>query len=150
MCKPGILYILDRAHGLHFFEVRSTPVFSWQYLFNALIERTEQMKTITNLPLLFLDLLESQRLLSQHLRDVNEIDVPFDLAVITHAPNRGAQTVLNGWSFPWIRTWRDTINTSRSLSSQRFMRALPVILLQEKIKTVLLAPISELWRDIVL
>ena len=78
-----------------------------------MIERTEQMKTITHLPFLFLDLLESQRLLGQHLRDVNEIAVPFDLAVVTHAPNRGARTILNGWNFLWIRTWRDTINTSR-------------------------------------
>ena len=75
LCKPEILYILNRAHGLQFFAVSFVPDFSWQYLFCSLIERTEQMKTITNLPFLFLDLPESQRFLGQDLRDVNEIAV---------------------------------------------------------------------------
>ena len=150
LCKPGIVYIIDRAHGLQFFEIRSTPVFSWQYFFNALIERTEQMKTITNLPFLFLDLLESKRLLGQHLRDVNQIAMQFDLAVVAHAPNRRTGTVFDGWNFSWVTAWGNMINTIRGLSSQRFMRTLPVILLQEKIKTVLLASMSGLWRDIVL
>ena len=148
--KPGILYILDRAHGLHFFEVRTVPVFSWQDLFSSLIEGTEQMETITHLPFFFLDLLESKRLLGQHLGYVDQIALPFDLAVVAHPPNRCPGIVFNGWNFPWVRTRRDTINTSRSLSSQRFMRALIVILLQEKIKMALLAPMSGLWRDIVL
>src|SRR5258706_3741171 len=130
------------------FSVIMMPDFSWQDLFSSLIERTEQMKTISNLPLLFLDLRESKRLLSQHLRDVNEIATPFDLAVIAHAPNRGGRAVFNGWNFPRVTAWRDTINTPRRLSSQRFMRALPVILLQEEIKMVLLTPLSWLRRDI--
>ncbi len=27
VCKPGIVYILNRAHGLHFFELSSMPDF---------------------------------------------------------------------------------------------------------------------------
>src|SRR6476646_2924894 len=150
MCKPGILYRLNRAHGLHFFGVSFMPVVSWQDLFSSLIERTEPMKTITYLPFVFLDLLKSQRFLGQDLRDVNEIAVPFNLTIVAHAPDRYAGTVFNGWNFPWVRTWRDTINTSRSLSSQRFMRALAVILLQVKIKLVLLAAVRRLWGNIVL
>ena len=42
------------------------------------------METITHLPLLFLDLLESKRLLSQHLGYVNEIALPFDFAIVAH------------------------------------------------------------------
>ena len=108
------------------------------------------MKTITNLPFLFLDLLDSERLLGQHLRDVNEIAAPLDLAVVAHAPNRRARAVLDGWNFAWVTAWGNMINTIRGLSFQRLMRTLPVILLQEEIKTVLLAPVSWLWRDILL
>ena len=91
------------------------PDFSWQYLFCSLIERTEQMKTITHFPFLFVDLFESQRLLGQDFRDVKEIAVPLDLAVVAHGSNRGARTVFNSWNFSWVGTWRGTINTLRSL-----------------------------------
>ena len=45
------------------------------------------MKTVTEFPLPLIDLLESKRLLGQHLRDVNEITPPFDFAIVSYPPN---------------------------------------------------------------
>ena len=39
LCKPDILYILDRAHGLHFYSVCPMPAFGRDDLFGSLIER---------------------------------------------------------------------------------------------------------------
>ena len=36
--QPDIIYILDRAHGLHFFELSSMPALNWQHLFHSLVE----------------------------------------------------------------------------------------------------------------
>ena len=61
LCKPDIVYILNRGHGLHFCSLSSMPVFRWCNLFGSLVEYTEQMKTIPDLPLLFVYSRESQR-----------------------------------------------------------------------------------------
>jgi len=48
--------------------------------FRSLIENPEQMKTVTQFPQLVVNLFESKRLLSQHLRDVDKITAPFNFA----------------------------------------------------------------------
>jgi hypothetical protein len=41
MCKPDMVYILDRAHGLHFFCVSVMPAFYRDYGFQSFIENPE-------------------------------------------------------------------------------------------------------------
>jgi hypothetical protein len=41
VCKPDMVYILDRAHGLHFFCVSVMPAFDWHYGFESFIENPE-------------------------------------------------------------------------------------------------------------
>src|ERR1041385_5426567 len=86
------------------------------------------MKTITDLPLLFLDLLEPQRFVRQNLRDIDEITTPSDLAIVSHLPDDAVGVVLNRREFAGVRAHRTRINTSWSLSSERLMRALVIIL----------------------
>ncbi len=49
MCKPGIIYVSNRADGLRFLELRSMPALSRKDPFRALIKKTEPMKTIEDL-----------------------------------------------------------------------------------------------------
>src|SRR5207247_2791439 len=96
------------------------------------------MKVVTHLPLLLIDRLKSQRLFSQDFRDVEELTLPLDLAVVAHLPHRDSRLVLNLWEFDWIGPWRRAINTTWSFSSQRLMRTLPVVLLSKGIEVALL------------
>ena len=41
VCKPDMVHILNRAHGLHFFCVHVMPGFDWHYGFQLFIENTE-------------------------------------------------------------------------------------------------------------
>jgi hypothetical protein len=41
VCKPDMVYILDRGHGLHFYSLSSMPALSWSNLFGSVIEHTE-------------------------------------------------------------------------------------------------------------
>lgn len=41
LCKPDMVYILDRAHGLHFFCVSVMPAFYRDYGFQSFIENPE-------------------------------------------------------------------------------------------------------------
>ena len=108
------------------------------------------MKTITDFPLLWSDLLQANRLVDQDFRDKKEIAVPLDLAVVSHSSNCHAWAVLYRREFVGIATWGATINTARGLSSQRLMGTLSVILLYEKVKFVLLSSVGRLGRNIVL
>src|SRR5882724_1428298 len=96
------------------------------------------MKAVTQLPLLLIYRLKSQRLFSQDFRDVEELTLPLDLAVVAHLPHRDSRLVLNLWEFDWIGPWRRAINTAWSFSSQRLMRTLPVVLLSKGIEVALL------------
>jgi len=122
------------------------PVFRWCNLFGSLVEYTEQMKTITDLPLLFVYLRESQRLVSQDFRDVDELALPLDLPVVAHLPHRDSRVVLNRREFDWITPWGTMIDTPGGLSSQRLMGALPVVLLHKRIELALLRSERRLWR----
>src|SRR3990172_9386635 len=102
------------------------------------MQNAEPMKTIPELPLLFVDLRESQRLVRQDSRDVDELALPLDLPVVAHLPHRDSRLVLNHWEFDRIRPGRTAVHTPRSLSSQRLMGPLPVILLSEWIILALL------------
>jgi len=37
--KPGIIYIFNRTHGLHFFKVGLVPGLLWHNLFRLLLSR---------------------------------------------------------------------------------------------------------------
>src|SRR6266404_6584565 len=52
------------------------------------------MKAVTQLPLLLTYRLKSQRLFSQDFRDVEELTLPLDLAVVAHLPHRDSRVVL--------------------------------------------------------
>jgi hypothetical protein len=77
----GHLYVLNRAHGLRGFKVSSVPGLRWHNFFRLLIENTQQMKTITDFPLLSSDLLQSNRLVYQDFRDKNVIAVPLSQGI---------------------------------------------------------------------
>ncbi len=72
------------------------PTFSWYNPFRWFIDKPEQMKTVADFPLAFIDLLESKRLSGQDLGDVNEIAVPLDLAVVSHLPNDHRRVIFHG------------------------------------------------------
>ncbi len=132
-----MVYVLDRAHDLHFFQLRSMPAASRDDGLRTFIEYAKQMKTITDLPLLLPDLLQSNGLLGQDLREVNKMAVPLNLAVVTHLANHYPRWVLDREHLGVIATSGGPIHTARSLSPQSFMGALPVILCNEPIKTAL-------------
>src|SRR5438445_1005746 len=96
------------------------------------------MKAVTQLPLLLIYRLKSQRLFSQDFRDGEELTLPLALAVVAHLPHRDSRLVLNLWEFDWIGPWRRAINTAWSFSSQRLMRTLPVVLLSKGSEVTLL------------
>ena len=54
MCKPDMVYISDRAHGLHLFQGCSMPALSGRDRICAKIPSSEQVKTIVQLPCLFI------------------------------------------------------------------------------------------------
>src|SRR5436190_23956641 len=106
------------------------------------------MKTITDLPLLFLDLAKPKRFVRQDLGDIDEIATPLDLTVVSHLPHGGLGIVLYWRDFPGVNPCRGIINTGWSFSSQRFMRTLAIVLVQEQIKVVLLAWVSGLGCNV--
>src|ERR1700732_1979565 len=109
------------------------PASCWRDCFCSLIENAEQMKTVTEFPLLFVNLFESQWLLSQHLGDVDKIAVPFNFAIVSYTSDDNPRVVLDGRQFGRVAAWRPTIHTTRRFSSQCFMRTLPIVLLQKQI-----------------
>ena len=106
------------------------------------------MKTIANFPFLFLDLLEPKWFVCEDLRDIDELTVPLDLAVVAHLPHHALGIVLYLRHFPWVNPCRGVINTCWSFSSQRLMRTLAIVLLLEQIKVVLLALVGWLRCNI--
>ena len=115
------------------------PTLNWYNPFGSFIDKPEQMKTVADFPLVIIDLLESKRLSSEDLGDVNEIAVPLDLTVVSHLPNDHSRVIFHWRDLGGIATWRGTINAARSFSSQGLMGTLRVILLLEQIKMLLLA-----------
>src|SRR4051812_34342988 len=96
------------------------------------------MKTVTQFPLTIIDGFKSDGLFSQDFRDVEQLAAPLDLAVVSHLPDRNSRLVLHLWEFGRIGTWRGAMDTPWRLSSQRLMRALPVIFLLKRIVVALL------------
>ena len=125
------------------------PGLSWHKLFDSLIENTEEMKTITDFPLLLVNLSKAKGLLGQDLRDVNQIAVPFDLAIVSYISNGGGGAVLYGRQSIGVGTRRAAISSGWGVSSQPLMRTLLVILLYEKIIFALLSFVRWLRWDIV-
>src|SRR5262245_24420289 len=93
VCKPDMVYILDRGHGLHFYSLSSVPAFGWGNLFRAFIEDTEYVKTVTQLPVVLIHGLESHGLFGQDFRDVEKLAPPLDLAVRAPVPNGDSRLV---------------------------------------------------------
>src|SRR5438132_7010782 len=105
------------------------------------------MKAVTQLPLLLIYRLKSQRLFSQDFRDVEELTLPLDLAVVAHLPHRDSRLVLNLREFDWIGPWRRAINTAWRFSSQCLIRTLLVVLFSKGIEVALLCRKSSLlWH----
>src|SRR2546421_2268682 len=96
------------------------------------------MKTVTQFPPPLVDRFESDGLFSQDFREVEQLAAPLDLAVVTHLPNCNSRLVLHLAEFGRIGAWRDAIDASRRVSSQRLMAALPVIFLLKRIVLALL------------
>src|SRR5688572_32147828 len=96
------------------------------------------MKTITQLPLVIVDRFKSYRLFSQDFRDIDQLATPFDLALVTHLPDRDSGLVLHFGEFGRIGAWREAMEASRRFSFQRLMRAVPVIFLLKRIIVLLL------------
>src|SRR5688500_10178858 len=91
------------------------------------------MKTITQLPLVIVDRFKSYRLFSQDFRDIDQLATPFDLALVTHLPDRDSGLVLHFGEFGRIGAWREAMDASWRFSFQRLMRAVPVIFLLKRI-----------------
>src|SRR5215203_4134844 len=108
------------------------------------------MKTITDFPTMLLDLFESYRLVSQNLRDVEEIATPFDLAVASHLADHTARVVLHRWHFTRVNPSRRTVKSSGSLSSECLMGTLGIIELLKQIEMTLLSLAGRLRRNVVL
>src|SRR5688572_22962912 len=96
------------------------------------------MKTITQLPLVIVDRFKSYRLFSQDFRDIDQLATPFDLALVTHLPDRDSGLVLHFGEFGRIGAWREAMDASWRFSFQRLMRAVPVIFLLKRIIVLLL------------
>src|SRR5215467_2176919 len=104
------------------------------------------MKAVTQFPFLVVDGLESHGLMSQDFREVEQVATPFDLAVVTHLPDRNSRLVLHLGKFGRVSAGRRAMNAPRRLSPQRFMAAFPVILLQKRIVLALLLTVIVLRR----
>src|SRR5574337_495737 len=96
------------------------------------------METITDLPLLRPNLLQSNGLLGQELRDVDQVAMPLDFAVMAHLANQGPRGILDGGKLTTKSTCGNPVHAARGFPSQSLMRALVVVLLDEPIKTALL------------
>src|SRR6266566_5555322 len=96
------------------------------------------MKTVTQFPALLIDRFESHGLFSQDFRKVEQLSAPLDLTVVTHLPDCDSRLILHLGEFGRIGAWRGAIDTPRRFSSQRLMRALPVIFLHKRIILALL------------
>src|SRR5215813_1459398 len=91
------------------------------------------MKAVTQFPFLVVNGLESHGLFSQDFREVKQIATPFDLAVVTHLPDRNSRLVLHLGKFGRVSAGRRAMNAPRRLSAQRFMAAFPVKFLPKRI-----------------
>src|SRR6266550_2373695 len=96
------------------------------------------MKTVMHFPLPLVDRFESDGLFSEGFRKVKQLSAPLDLAVLSHLSDRDSRLILHLGEFGRIGAWRDAIDASRRVSSQRLMAALPVIFLQKRIVVALL------------
>lgn len=84
MCKPIIVYKLNRAHGLHFLSLSSVPAFRWLYLLGSLVEDVQQMKTVTNLPVVLIDPRKAHWFFSEDFGDIEEFALPLDFAIMAN------------------------------------------------------------------
>jgi len=80
------------------------------------------MKTVTQFPPFIVDGFQSHGLFSQNFRKVEQLTTPFDLAVVTHLPDRDSRLVLHFREFGRIGARRGAMDARRRLSSQRLMR----------------------------
>src|SRR5688572_24043157 len=107
------------------------------------------MKAVSDFPVLLVNSFEANRLLGQHVRDINEPPIPSDLAIVAYPLNDHLGAVFDGRQFARVRTWRDTVKAGRSLSLQGLVGTLPVILLLKAVKILLLVPWRWLGWDLV-
>src|SRR5262245_28244916 len=121
----------------------SMPSCSRANVFGSFIEDPKQMKAVTQFPLVLVNRFESHGLFSQDFREVKQVAAPLDLAVVAHLPDRDSRLVLDLGKLGRVGTCRSAIDTSRRLSSQRLMAALPVIfLLKRSVVPLLLMEIA--------
>ena len=92
------------------------PVGSGHNFMNSFIEHSKPMEAITDFPLLWSDSLQSNGLLSQHLREVNESTAPLDFTVVAHLANHHPGGVMDQGNFTTIAACGDTIDRPRGLS----------------------------------
>jgi len=67
MCKPDIVYVLDRGHRLHFWASSSMPGFRRGNSFVFSLKHTEQMKAVAHFPLVVSNQFEADRLVGQYM-----------------------------------------------------------------------------------
>ena len=97
MCKPDIVYKLDRGYGLRIsprfgvYSLGSMPVFCWLDLMGWLFQDSQDMVSVTDLPVTVVDLFESDGFFGEHFGDVEASALPLDLAVVAHLPDSDVQ-----------------------------------------------------------
>src|SRR5438132_1779021 len=99
------------------------------------------MKTVTQFPSALGNGFAPHGLFSHDFREVNQLAAPLDFTVVTHSPDRDPRLVFHLREFGRVGARRGAIDTPRRFSSQRLMRALPVIFLHKRIILALL-----LWK----
>ena len=97
---------------------------------STFIENPQQMETKADFPLVGFDAVESDGLLGQDLRDINEMAVPLDFTVVAHLANHYTRGIANRENLTAITTCRGMTHTGRGFSCQSFMGAQFIILLQ--------------------
>src|ERR1041385_205496 len=114
------------------------PVFGWHDLVGSAIENSKHMEAVAQLPSIFIESSQSDRLFSEHLRDIDEFTAPLDFTIVTDLPNADSRFILNLGKLGRIRSWRGVVKTGWRLSVQCLMRALAIILLEVRIIVALL------------
>ena len=104
------------------------------------------MKAVMQFPDVIIHGFKAERFMGEHLRDVNPFTTPLNFAIVTDLSHDELRSVLNGRQFSWVGSWRTAIRTAGGLSSERLMRALPVVLFSIRIIGALLRPTIGLRR----
>src|SRR5437879_7577680 len=119
----------------------SMPTCGRANVFGSFIEYPKEMKTVTQFPSVLVNRFEPHGLFCQDFLEVKQLAAPLDFTVMTHSPDRDPRLVFHLREFGRIGARRGAIDTPRRFSSQRLMRALPVIFLHKRIILALL-----LWQ----